>query len=68
MKLHCVKCDEIWGEGEFHGSSGICPRCFKDWLTIKKNVKCYGEFGLQDIEICKRCIISSMCKKDTNAI
>lgn len=69
MKLHCVSCNCLWGEGEFTESSGICPECFKEWINSKKRIKgmreCYARYGQYDDVDCQVCSLTLLCFKDT---
>ena len=72
MKLHCVVCGGIWGEGDFFQSSGICPVCFAEWVNNRKRIngerECYSEYGLHNDVDCESCPLSKLCFKDTYGI
>lgn len=70
--MSCVSCGCLWGDGENIGSSGICPKCFKDWINARKKSKqlreCYGEYGQYDDVDCANCTVAKLCFKDTYGI
>lgn len=68
-KRHCILCGCTWGTGEDIGSSGICPKCFKEWVNARKRAgnfrECYGEYGKHKDVDCKSCSVADLCFKDT---
>lgn len=66
MKLHCVRCNCLWGSGDFKESSGICPTCFTEWINSKKKIECYGMYNADTS--CNNCRLMPLCFKDTYGI
>lgn len=67
--MHCILCGCTWGKGEDIESSGICPKCFREWVNGKRKAKklkeCYGEYGVYDDVNCTSCSVAHLCFKDT---
>ena len=68
-KMHCILCGCKWGNGKDIGSSGICPKCFKEWINARRKAKqlkeCYGEYGQHNDVNCETCPVAHLCFKDT---